>query len=368
MGLKPGMKVLDVGCGIGGPAREIAKFSGATVIGINLNQVQVNRAIEVTLQQGLGHLCTFIQANFNDLPFPDGYFDVVYGIQAVCHSTSFEHAYAGFNRVLKPGGILALEEWVMTPKFDASNPKHAEIRNRIERGNGISRMRSDVDVREALPKAGFELYHDEDIVDCWKPLSEPLPFDLENPSTASYSTVPIPSRDGKSTYCAPKPKGWHQIRSTKEFPIPPTYRPWWFPLTGDKEAMDLSTNREDYMMTKKMLSSNRRWWRFKAWFVWKVLRIGFGEAWLEALDVMEDCVVSVMDGGREGIFSPLWWFISRKVKDPPAELLVPYGLEDVRPEDMAKAHSGIEAAAVERVVEKPAQAEGQPAVVQDAEQ
>ena len=64
MGLKPGMKVLDVGCGIGAPAREIAKFIGCEIVGITINQGQVDRAIYLTAQEGLSNKCTFIRGDF----------------------------------------------------------------------------------------------------------------------------------------------------------------------------------------------------------------------------------------------------------------------------------------------------------------
>ncbi|KAG8799134.1 Delta(24)-sterol C-methyltransferase, partial [Serendipita sp. 399] len=53
MGLKPGMRVLDVGCGIGGPAREIARFADVKIVGLNNNQFQVNRATKYSAQAGL---------------------------------------------------------------------------------------------------------------------------------------------------------------------------------------------------------------------------------------------------------------------------------------------------------------------------
>lgn len=64
MGLKPGMKVLDVGCGVGGPAREIAKYIGCEIVGITINQRQVDRAKELTKECGLEHLCVFMRGDF----------------------------------------------------------------------------------------------------------------------------------------------------------------------------------------------------------------------------------------------------------------------------------------------------------------
>ena len=64
MGLKPGMKVLDVGCGVGGPAREIAKFIGCEIVGITINQKQVDVARHLTEEAGLSNKVTFTQGDF----------------------------------------------------------------------------------------------------------------------------------------------------------------------------------------------------------------------------------------------------------------------------------------------------------------
>jgi sterol 24-C-methyltransferase len=64
MNIRKGMKVLDVGCGVGGPAREIAKFTGAYVTGLNLNEYQVERASRYTAKLGMEDQVQFVQANF----------------------------------------------------------------------------------------------------------------------------------------------------------------------------------------------------------------------------------------------------------------------------------------------------------------
>jgi sterol 24-C-methyltransferase len=53
MGLKKKMRVLDVGCGVGGPAREIARFAGVEIVGLNNNEYQVDRANKYTQKAGL---------------------------------------------------------------------------------------------------------------------------------------------------------------------------------------------------------------------------------------------------------------------------------------------------------------------------
>lgn len=67
MNIKPGMKVLDVGCGVGGPAREIARFTDANIIGINNNDYQIERATKKTAAAGLSGQVSFQKADFMKL-------------------------------------------------------------------------------------------------------------------------------------------------------------------------------------------------------------------------------------------------------------------------------------------------------------
>jgi sterol 24-C-methyltransferase len=62
--IKPGMKILDVGCGVGGPARSIASFTGCHVTGITINKVQVARAKLYSEQEGLADCVDFIEGDF----------------------------------------------------------------------------------------------------------------------------------------------------------------------------------------------------------------------------------------------------------------------------------------------------------------
>ncbi len=77
MGLRPGMRVLDVGCGVGGPAREIARFSDVTIVGLNNNDFQIGRARKYTKLAGLEGQVTFVKGDFMKLgeQFGEGSFD-----------------------------------------------------------------------------------------------------------------------------------------------------------------------------------------------------------------------------------------------------------------------------------------------------
>jgi sterol 24-C-methyltransferase len=110
MNLKPGMRVLDVGCGIGGPAREIARFADVNVVGLNNNQFQVNKARQYTAKAGLSDQVTFVKGDFMKLSeqFGENSFDAVYAIEATVHAPTFEGVYGEILKVLKPGGIVRI--------------------------------------------------------------------------------------------------------------------------------------------------------------------------------------------------------------------------------------------------------------------
>ena len=70
-------RVLDIGCGIGGPAREMAATHGAIVTGIDLEAPLIERAQADTIKAGLTDRCRFMTVEIGPLPFADHTFDIV---------------------------------------------------------------------------------------------------------------------------------------------------------------------------------------------------------------------------------------------------------------------------------------------------
>ncbi|KAF7144284.1 hypothetical protein RHSIM_Rhsim05G0184300 [Rhododendron simsii] len=155
--LKPGQKVLDVGCGIGGPLREIAQFSMTSITGLNNNEYQITRGKELNRKAGLDKTCDYVKADFMKMPFPDNSFDAAYAIEATCHAPDAVGCYKEIHRVLKPGQCFAAYEWCMTNSFDPNNKEHQSIKREIELGNGLPDIRTTTQCLEALKQAGFEL-------------------------------------------------------------------------------------------------------------------------------------------------------------------------------------------------------------------
>ncbi len=165
LGLEPGMKVLDVGCGVGGPMRAIARFSGATIEGVNNNDYQLEKIRAHNDKASLSHLCSGFKDDFMNLGVAGDTYDAAYAIEATCHAPDKVACYSEIRRVLKPGACFAGYEWCMTDKFDPSNPRHQEIKFEIENGDSLPDIVSIPHTLEALEKAGFEVIDHFNAVD-----------------------------------------------------------------------------------------------------------------------------------------------------------------------------------------------------------
>lgn len=162
LNVKKGDKILDCGCGIGGPARNIARFTGAEVTAISINQFQVDRGNALCKKQGMADQVKLVQGDFMKLPFPDNSFDAVYAIEATCHAPERNGVYSEIYRVLKPGGSFATYEWCLTDKYDKNNAIHRKIKKDIEVGDGLPDMVHTSVCTKALRTVGFEIVEARD--------------------------------------------------------------------------------------------------------------------------------------------------------------------------------------------------------------
>ncbi|KAK3300787.1 S-adenosyl-L-methionine-dependent methyltransferase [Chaetomium fimeti] len=113
------MRVLDLGCGIGGPARTIAAAVGCSIVGITSNAWHVERGSALTEEAGLGHLVTLVEGDFLKLPFPDESFDAAYSVESLCYAPDPAAVYREIKRVLKPGAPFTFHDFAMTENSPA---------------------------------------------------------------------------------------------------------------------------------------------------------------------------------------------------------------------------------------------------------
>lgn len=97
-------RVIDLGSGYGGSARFLADRYGCRVTALNLSEVENERARKLNREQGLDELIEVVDGNFEELPYEDETFDLVWSQDAFLHSPAREQVIKEASRVLKPGG------------------------------------------------------------------------------------------------------------------------------------------------------------------------------------------------------------------------------------------------------------------------
>jgi SAM-dependent methyltransferase len=108
LGLKPGMALLDLGCGIGGPARFLARRYGCRVTGIDLTPEYVQVAESLTRRVGLDQQVSFRVGSVTALPFAEASFDAATLLHVGMNIADKEKLCAEAARVLRPGGVFAI--------------------------------------------------------------------------------------------------------------------------------------------------------------------------------------------------------------------------------------------------------------------
>ena len=148
-GLTPGLRILDVGGGLGGPARTLAVEFGCHVTVVDLTESYVQAASELTARLGLADRVTHQVGNALELPFEDGNFGVVWTQNSGMNIADKERLYKGFFRVLQSGGLLALGE----PMAGPVQPPIFPLMWAVDAATSF--LRTPDEMRDMIEDAGF---------------------------------------------------------------------------------------------------------------------------------------------------------------------------------------------------------------------
>jgi cyclopropane fatty-acyl-phospholipid synthase-like methyltransferase len=110
-GIRPGHRILDAGCGVCGPAMQIARlFDGAVIDAITLSPAQAKVAETLVAQSGLTDRVSVQVGDYHDLPYDAGRFDTVLFLESMGYCHELPRLLAEVQRVLKPGGTLYIKD------------------------------------------------------------------------------------------------------------------------------------------------------------------------------------------------------------------------------------------------------------------
>lgn len=126
--------IVDVGCGIGGSSRYLARKYGAKCQGITLSPVQAHRAQQLADAQGLQGKVSFEVADALNQPFPDGKFDLVWSMESGEHMPDKKKFVNELVRVAAPGGRIIIVTWChrdLSPSEESLRQEEKDLLNRI---------------------------------------------------------------------------------------------------------------------------------------------------------------------------------------------------------------------------------------------
>ncbi|MHC3475158.1 SAM-dependent methyltransferase [Streptomyces sp. 7R007] len=123
----PGARILDVGCGNGTPAMQLARACPVRVVGISVSERQVARAGERAREAGLADRLSFERVDAMDLPYPSGSFDGAWALESMLHMPDKVQVLSEVARVVRPGGRVVIADMV----YKAPADRAAEVRAQV---------------------------------------------------------------------------------------------------------------------------------------------------------------------------------------------------------------------------------------------
>ena len=153
--------VLDLCCGLGGPARYLAYHHGCRVTGVDMNTDRLAGAVRLTERTKLQDRVLFHHANALQTGLADETFDVIVSQEAFCHIPDKKTLIAECVRLLKPGGCIVYTDIL------ARNSMTNEIRSRLESEMAFSELSTLEQYCHLLEEKGCQVVEVEDLSDDW---------------------------------------------------------------------------------------------------------------------------------------------------------------------------------------------------------
>jgi ubiquinone/menaquinone biosynthesis C-methylase UbiE len=153
--------VVDICCGLGGPARYLAHNYGCRVTGIDMNQNRIDGARRLTERVGLENQVSFHCANALANKLPENEFDSLIAQEAFCHIPDKPRLVSECVRVIKPGGCIAFTDIL------AGTGTPESMRDRLQREMAFTELNTQDGYRTLLDSSGCIVNEIEDLSESW---------------------------------------------------------------------------------------------------------------------------------------------------------------------------------------------------------
>jgi sarcosine/dimethylglycine N-methyltransferase len=150
-------KIIDLGGGFSGSARYLANKFGCHVTVLNLSETENERGRKMNKEQGLDHLIDVIDGSFENIPFPDESFDIVWSEDAILHSGDRNKVMEEAARVLKKGG-----QFIFTDPMQSDNCDESVLQPIYDRIN-LASLGSPAFYKHVAKEVGLTEQHYEDL-------------------------------------------------------------------------------------------------------------------------------------------------------------------------------------------------------------
>jgi len=166
-------RVLDMGCGIGGPLRGVVRATGANVTGLTINAHQVRRAQEITrgLTPWMQERCHFVRQDYLNIKGMElEAYDAAFYMESSLHCENRTQTFSEVYKLLKPGGRLVAMEYNLLPGWKPDDAEHQELMKLHLWGNGAAKTPTIEEDLAFVRAAGFEIKEHYDFMDIGKKL------------------------------------------------------------------------------------------------------------------------------------------------------------------------------------------------------
>lgn len=186
-GVDQGSSVLDIGSGLGGPARALSYLYGCEALGVEITEARYRDSVRLTHITGLGHRASFVLGDFTKMDFRPREFDVVLGIDSLSHIADKTSLLAKCLTCCKPGGRVVIQEPQLGPR--SVTPGNAKKFERLSTVWNVT-LATEGEWRAAL-SVGVSILSDVDLTPLMKGYYEDLLASSARPGSTPVSPTEL---------------------------------------------------------------------------------------------------------------------------------------------------------------------------------